>query len=401
MLNLDQLLNVIAIVGWVFFSIFAIVLFVRTFLRYGLVRALIDLLSAKVLLPLLLVICLSLLSAALVFVQPTEVGVVVSMISPGGVRPQPLRAGLHLIVPVLESEVKYPISWQTYTMSAKMDEGAKRGDDSIRARTRDGQEVRLDVSIILRIKQEQAVTLHIDWQSRYIEDLVRPMVRGFVRTQVSQFQAREVNSSARRDLEAALDRILREELSGKGLQLDQFLLRDITFTDEYSASIEQKQIAQEGMERTEHEAQQMRNLAEGERDRLKTEAEGRKEKMILEAEGEAQAILLRAEAQAKALGLIAEVLNVNPDLLTYEYIQKLSPNIRAMLVPNNAPLILPLQDLASDLGLTTPPTPALTTTLTTTASLTASIPLTTPQVSTPAPMSTPAPTRTTNRQRQE
>ena len=374
MLDLDRLLQIIAYIGWIFVTIYTIVVFIRTFTQRGAVYAFLQLLSFRVLIPVLLAIILSLLSAAVVFVQPTEVGVVVSVISPGGVRPQPLRSGLHLIVPVLENEVKYPIYWQTYTMSNKPDEGNKAGDDSIRARTSDGQEVRLDASIIFRINYEQAVTLHIDWQARYIEDLVRPVVRGLVRTQVSQFQAREVNSSARRDLEATLDRLLSEELASKGLTLDQFLLRDITFTDEYAAAIEQKQIAQEGMERTQHEAQQVRNLAEGERDRLKTEAEGRKEKTIIEAEGNAKAILLQAEAQAQALKLIADSLRQNPDLLTYEYIQKLSPSIRTMLVPNNTPLILPLQDLVADMSSTNP----VSTPLTTTVMLTATMPLTAP-----------------------
>lgn len=388
MLDLDRLLQLIAYTGWLIVTIYTIVVFVRTLMQRGAVFAFLQLLSFRVLIPLLVAILLSLLSAALVFVKPTEVAIIVSIISPGGVRPQPMRAGLHFIVPVLENEVKYPIYWQTYTMSNKPDEGTKRGDDSIRARTSDGQEVRLDASIIFRINYEQAVTLHIDWQERYIEDLVRPVVRGLVRTQVSQFQAREVNSSARRDLEAMLDRLLNTELASKGLTLDQFLLRDITFTDEYAAAIEQKQIAQEGMERTQHEAQQVRNLAEGERDKLITEAEGRKAKIITEAEGDAQAILLRAEAQAQALKLIAESLAQNPDLLTYEYIQKLSPNIRAMLVPNDAPLILPLQDLAADLAITAPVTVPITAPVTNTAALTATMPVTPP--SNPRPTAIPS-----------
>ncbi|MBX3011226.1 MAG: prohibitin family protein [Caldilineaceae bacterium] len=389
MLDLDRLLQIIAYIGWLFFAIYTIVVFVRTFMKRGAIYAFLKLLSTQVLLPLLAVIALNLLSAALVFIQPTEVGVVISLISPGGVRPQPLRAGLHFIVPILENEVKYPIYWQTYTMSNKPEEGTKRGDDSIRARTSDGQEVRLDASIIFRINQEQAVTLHIDWQTRYIEDLVRPIVRGLVRTQVSQFQAREVNSSARKDLEATLDRMLNEELAGKGLILDQFLLRDITFTDEYAAAIEQKQIAQEGMERTQHEAQQMRNLAEGERDKLKTEAEGRREKTMIEAEGEAKAILLRAEAQSQAMKLIADALAQNPDLLTYEYIQKLSPNIRAMLVPNDAPFILPLQGIADSLTVTDSITTPITTPVSATLSLTATMPIT--------PTIVPEPTAVPNR----
>ena len=109
----------------------------------------------------------------------------------------------------------------------------------------------------------------------------------------------------------------------------------------------------------------MRNLAEGERDKLKTVAEGQKEQTILAAEGQAQAIALEAQAQAEALKLIAEALAQNPDLLTYEYIDKLSPNIRAMLVPNNAPLILPLQDLVNDMNVDGPnATGAVTNTVT-------------------------------------
>ncbi|MCE7989859.1 MAG: prohibitin family protein [Caldilinea sp. CFX5] len=355
-MNLDQLLNLIALLGWLFFAVFAIVLFTRTLLRSGFGRAVIELLSGRVLIPLFLAICLSLLSAALVFVQPTEVAVVVSIISPGGVRPQPIQAGLHFIVPVLENEVKYSIAWQTYTMAANVTEG--KGDDSIRARTNDGQEVRLASSIIFRVNQEQVVTLHIDWQQRYVEDFVRPVVRGVVRTQVSQFDASEVNSSARRDLEATLERLLREEFAAKGLLVDQFVLRDITFTPEYAMAVELKQVALEDEQRALHEAQQVRNRAEGQRDKVRLEAEGQRDRLALEAEGKAQAILTEAQAQAQALQLIGEALQKNPNLLTYEYINKLSPNIRAMLVPNNAPLILPLPDLDQF----APPTATLTTT---------------------------------------
>ena len=119
----------------------------------------------------------------------------------------------------------------------------------------------------------------------------------------------------------------------------------------------QKQVAAEGMERTEYEAQQIRNLAEGERDRL-----------ITEAQGQAEAILLQSEAQAEALRRIGVVLAQNPNLLTYSYIEKLSPNIRAMLVPSDTPLILPLPNL-EDMGSGAPPAPF-------TAPLTGTVPMT-------------------------
>ncbi len=208
-------------------------------------------------------------------------------------------------------------------MSHAPGEGANLGNDSIRARTSDGQEVSLSCTVIFRLDAEQLVTVHIEWQNRYIQDLVRPVTRGLVRREVSRYTVREVNSSVRRNLEATLDQLLRKQLADKGFTLDQFLLRDVTFTDEYAVAVELKQVALEGEEQKAHEAEQIRNLAKG----------------------QADAVRITAQAQARAVELIAAALQQNRDVLTFRYIDKLSPNIRVMLVPTDTPLILPLPEL--------------------------------------------------------
>ncbi len=350
--SFDELLALIATIGWWVFAIYAIIILIVTARQQGWTDGLLELLSMRVLLPLFGAICLSLISMALVFVQPQEVAVIVSVISPSGVRSQPFRAGLHWIIPILEHEERYPISWQTYTMSHTPTEGANLNDDSISARTSDGQEVRIDCSIIFRVDLQQAVRVYIDWQDRYTNDLIRPVTRSVVRTQVSQFTVKEVNSSARKDLEATLDQLLAQEFRDKGLVLDQFLLRDISFTPQYAAAVEQKQVALEGQQQKEYEAEQIRSLAAGRRDQLKLEAAGEADATLLRADADAKASVLRAKAQAEGLQAISDVLIKNRDLLTFDYIQKLSPTIRTMLVPNNAPLILPLQDLVQNSPLT-------------------------------------------------
>lgn len=323
--TLDRLLDQIAQVAWWILAAYAIIVFILSLRQHGIFIAIIHVLSYRVILPLLVVLAISLVSASMVFIPPDQVGIVVSLLSPGGIRPQPMRAGLHWIFPVLEAEINYPISWQTYTMSTKPTEGQVFGDDSIRARTSDGQEVRLDVSLIFRVDPEQVVSLHVAWQERYTVDLVRPLIRGLVRTQVSQFTVKEVNSSARKDLEVNLDSLLRNQLSGKGLIVDQFILRDITFSAEYAAAIEHKQVALEGEEQALHEAERMRNLANGKADAIETEA----------------------QAQAKALKAIGEALKENSQLVTYHYVDKLAPNVRVMLVPSDSPFILPMPDMES------------------------------------------------------
>jgi regulator of protease activity HflC (stomatin/prohibitin superfamily) len=63
---------------------------------------------------------------------------------------------------------------------------------------------------------------------------------------------------------------------------------------------------------------------------------------VIAAKGQADARILQAEAEAKALKVIAEALKQNQELLTYQYINKLAPGVQVMLVPNNAPFMLPL-----------------------------------------------------------
>ena len=357
---------------WGAFILYSVIVFITTALNNGLVIALIRLISARIIVPLLIPIAFTLFTLSLLFIPPQEVGVVISLLSPGGIRPQPLRAGLHWIVPIAEWNETYPIAWQTYTMSGSTVTDSAEGtsgegpQDSIRARTSDGQEVYLDTSIIFRIDEQQVVALHVEWQKRYVTDLVSPLIRGEVRSQISQFTAREVNSSARRDLEITLDRQLREQLGEKGLLVDRFLLRDITFSPEFVAAIESKQVAVEQRDQANYEAERVRTLAEG----------------------DADAVLTRANGQAEALKLIGDALAQNQELVTYHYIEKLAPNVRVMLVPNNAPFLLPLPDLNAidpiSATIATPAaaetvaptaTPTVTQTLAITAELSVTIPI--------------------------
>ena len=60
------------------------------------------------------------------------------------------------------------------------------------------------------------------------------------------------------------------------------------------------------------------------------------------AGGEAARIRAIAQAEADALDMLGKALARNPDVITLRYVDKLSPNIQVMLVPNNAPVLLPL-----------------------------------------------------------
>jgi regulator of protease activity HflC (stomatin/prohibitin superfamily) len=281
------------------------------------------------------------ISSGLVFINPQERGVVISAVNPDGYRKEALQPGLSWIIPFAESVVRYPISRQTYTMSVAPSEGAVQGDDSIAARTLDGQEIFVDASVIYSIDPNKVVQVHIQWQDRYVE-LVRAQSRGIIRDAVSQYRVEEVVSTKRFDLSKTIFAAMKAKVEDNGLILDDFVLRNITFSAEYAASVEQKQIS-------EQQAQQAKFIVEQkkqEADQVREVAKGAADAVVTRAQGDADARIIQAEAEAKAMNLIAQVLKDNPNLLNYQYITKLSSNIQVMLVPSNSPFILPFPQTA-------------------------------------------------------
>ncbi len=296
----------------------------------------------------------STLGAGLVFVNPEERGVVLSALSPTGYRAEALQPGLRWIVPYFESVKRYSISRQTYTMSIMAAEGQIQGDDSILARTIDGQEVSIDASLIYTINPAKVVKLHIDWQDRYTDGLVRPLVRGVIRNAVAKYKIEEVVSTQRVEMAQYISEEMTRRMDSEGLVLVEFILRNITFSKEYAASVEQKQIAQQQAEQAKYMVQKQ----EQEAARVRVEAEGLRDAAITRANGDAQAQIIRATSDAEALRLISEALKANPDLLTYRYIEKLAPNVSVMILPASGsgnPLIIDLKQIMSQLPSSTSP----------------------------------------------
>jgi regulator of protease activity HflC (stomatin/prohibitin superfamily) len=223
-------------------------------------------------------------------------------------------------------------------------EGQRAGDDSVFARTSDGQEVLIDASVIYEMDPDSVIQVHIAWQNRYADDLVRPISRGVIRDEAAQYGIEEIVTTFRRELIEGIKEQLGQILQENGLILVDFVLRNIEFSTEYAASVEQKQIAEQMAQQAQLTVEQRRQEAL----QAVEIAIGQAEAAVTVAEGNAQARVIEAEAEAEALALIAAVLQDNPNLLTYEYIRSLAPNIEVMLLPSDNPFILPLQSLLSN-----------------------------------------------------
>jgi regulator of protease activity HflC (stomatin/prohibitin superfamily) len=150
-----------------------------------------------------------------------------------------------------------------------------------------------------------------------------------------------VVSSKRFDIVDQIRKALQAKLADNGLVLVDFVLRNITFSPEYSASIEQKQIADQQAQEAKFVVESKKQEAE----QARQTAQGQADAAVIEAKGAAQARLINADAEAKSLQLISQVIKDNPSLLTYQYITKLSPTIQTMLLPSNSPFLFPIPNM--------------------------------------------------------
>lgn len=289
------------------------------------------------------------ISQGILIVQPTQVAVVVNTLT-GELDPNPRRGGTHIVLPVVQQPFQYPLVQQTVTMG-----GATNAADSgaVVARSSDGQEVRLDISVIYSVSPTNANTLHLNWQNRYPDEFVVPQARGILRDTVSGYEAADIYAGGREALAAAASERLSNRLAQDGLMLSDLIIRDITFSEQYSQAIEQAQVAAQEAQRARLVVQQRQQEAE----QLRVQAEGERDAAISRAEGQAQSTVLQARAEAEALRLVSEQIAANPSLIQFQYIQTLADNIRIALVPSNSPFLFDFESIAADPNFVAPEVP--------------------------------------------
>jgi regulator of protease activity HflC (stomatin/prohibitin superfamily) len=324
--------SILSIVGWALLGILAMYVFYVFSVRAQRREA-----KLSIILVILLLIGglgLNAVGSGLVFIDQFESGVVISPLSPGGVRTESIGPGLHWILPFIESVDRFSTAKQEYTMSGSTNEGAKQGNDAVEARSSDGQQVFIDATVRYFANPARIVELRRTWQSQdnYVQSFIRPTTRNVIYNAASRYKVEEIYGALRAQLQKEIEDQLHAKFEEEGLVLDAFQLRNVTFSPEYAQSIEQKQIAQQQSE----QAKLLVQKAQQEADQVRATAQGA-----------ADAAVTKAKGDAEALRQIAAALKDNPELLMYTYIQKLAPNVGLILLPSSGsnPFIIDLKQL--------------------------------------------------------
>ena len=180
-----------------------------------------------------------------------------------------LYSGLNVINPIAEVTT-FDVKTQNYTMSGVRNEGAKEGDDALRVLSADGLEVIIDLSVLFKVKGDEAPNILKEIGTDYLDKIVRPVSRTAIRDNAVSYDAVALYSSKRDEFQSRIFATIEKSFAKRGLALEQLLVRNITLPASVKASIESKINAEQDAQKMTFVLQKERQEAE----RKRVEAQG-------------------------------------------------------------------------------------------------------------------------------
>lgn len=184
-----------------------------------------------------------------------------------------LSEGLNLKLPFVERIVKVNIKVQ-------------KSEIETTSASKDLQDVKTKLAVNFRVNEEEAVNLYKTIGNDYEEIILVPAVEESIKSVISKYNAEELITKRNEVSDVALA-TLQEKVSKYGIEMNEFNIINLNFSEDYSNAIEQKQVAEQQLEK---------------------------------AKLEAEARLVEAEATKKANDLLKQTLT--KELLMKDFIQK-------------------------------------------------------------------------------
>ena len=214
--------------------------------------------------------------------------------------------GVTLVPPFITQTQMYDMRRLEYTMTKTQGEGRKADwDDSLWSPTQEGLQVGIDLTVWHHLDPLRVVDLHQRIGPDYEAKIIRPAVRSVIRMVISEYPVMDVYSSKRAAIQDEINTKVKELVQKDGFIIDEVVLRDVRFTEDFSKAIEAKQIAQQS-------AEQMKYVLEKE-------------------QREAERKVIEAQGRAKAIDTITQALQKNPNYIKYLYVDKLSDKISVIV----------------------------------------------------------------------
>jgi regulator of protease activity HflC (stomatin/prohibitin superfamily) len=187
----------------------------------------------------------------------------------GKVQERILVSGLNLINPLVKVHY-FDIKTQNYTMSSVSTEGAQSADEAIRILSADGLEVTIDLTVLYSVIPSEAPRIYREIGMDYKNVIVRPITRTKIRDNAVYYDAVALYSKQRDAFQIKISESIEKDFKGRGLILEQLLVRNISLPASVKAAIESKINAEQDAQKMEFVLQKEKQEAE----RKRVEAQG-------------------------------------------------------------------------------------------------------------------------------
>lgn len=190
---------------------------------------------------------LSLFSSFFVYIKPNEFGIKqVNIGFKKGVLPQTYYTGFHFIIPFgVQSMHRFPRDMQVFELTNYSETASRIGrkDKAAHIQTSDGFFVDVDVSILYHIVDPYKVITTIGPGRLYEDNGIVPKVEPKLKESLGEMTTEEFYNSPLRVKKAEKSKqLLNEELSSKGILVDNVLVRYFKYSDELQRNIEEKKL---------------------------------------------------------------------------------------------------------------------------------------------------------------
>lgn len=284
--------------------------------------------------------------------------------------------GVYFFLPVVNTWNTLPVSQQNLLMTAAVAEG--QGRDDITFKTKDGNNVYIDVNVMWRIDPKKADFLisHVGQSALELKErVVRPIARSVIRDVFNEITSEEYYQvTVKNRMAAKAKEQLAKELAPLGLLIDQLQVQQHRFDREYQDAINaQKQAGadvQTLIEQQKNMAVQKQSELEGKRSEWNKRIEdalGEAGRIKNEADGyyqtktnQAKATIAVAQAEAEGIRKEAEALGkLGGDAYVKMQVAKQLARKRIVIVPGSNVSTMNVNDMVNYLvGNARPAAPA-------------------------------------------
>lgn len=261
----------------------------------------------------------------------TEVGVRVAKVGlfePKGIVPDPYQPGAtHFFAPVINDWHLYDVALQNLVMTREGPDLDRSGDDSLRFKTIDGNDISVNVTVAWQVDPAKTPYLlqFVGGDTRTVgEQLVRTVSRTIIRDVLNSLASEQYYDAGVRFQKAEeAAALLNYYLNPEGVLIKQVLLGEHKFNERYEGIIRDKKVAEQDAARLASETEAAREQRRRELEEAKgvvnqaiEEAQGESEKkriaadaLYYERQRQAEAILAEQRAKAKGIAERARALS--------------------------------------------------------------------------------------------